>query len=59
MCKTHKLCEGLLAAIRIVLMLHSQVSNLLGGFEIKQAFSHLHTDRISIMLKRIGKRSVQ
>jgi hypothetical protein len=35
-------------------MLRSQVSNLLGGFEIKLAFSHLHTDRISTMLKELA-----
>jgi|FreactcultuFSWF8_1027224.scaffolds.fasta_scaffold00081_15 hypothetical protein len=51
---THEPCESLLAANRIVLMLHSQVSELLGGLEIKQAFSHLHTDRINSMLETLA-----
>lgn len=42
--------EGFLFTNRAALMLHSQVSYLLGGFEIRQAFSHLHIDRINIML---------
>lgn len=51
---THEPCESLLAANLIVLMLHSQVSELLGGLEIKQASSHLHTDRINSMLETLA-----
>jgi len=29
---------------------------LLGGFEIKLAFSHLHTDRISTVLEELARK---
>lgn len=48
-------CDGLLPANHIALMLHPQVSCLLGGFEMKLAFSHLHIDRINIMLGKLAR----
>lgn len=48
-------CDGLLPANRIALVLRPQVSYLLGGFEMKLALSHLHIDRINIMLEKLAR----